>query len=70
MSLAQLIGGAVVIETIFNIPGLGQLAYDSLMRRDYPMIQGHILFIAMAYILINLVVDLLYRVFDPRVDYQ
>lgn len=70
MSLAQLIGGAVVIETIFNIPGLGLLAFDSLKRRDYPMIQGHILFVAMAYILINLIIDLLYRAFDPRVDYQ
>lgn len=70
MSLAQLIGGAVVIETIFNIPGLGLLAFDSLKRRDYPMIQGHILFVALAYILINLVIDLMYRAFDPRVDYH
>ncbi len=70
MSLAQLVGGAVVIETIFNIPGLGLLAFDSLKRRDYPMIQGHILFVALAYILINLVIDLLYKVFDPRVDYH
>ena len=70
MSLAQLIGGAVVIETIFNIPGLGLLAFDSLKRRDYPMIQGHILFVALAYIVINLVIDLLYKAFDPRVDYH
>lgn len=70
MSFARLAGGAVVIETIFNIPGVGQLAFDSIKRRDYPLIQGHILCIAAAYILINLVIDLLYKFFDPRVNYN
>lgn len=70
ISLAQLIGGAVVIETIFNIPGIGSLAYDSINRRDYPMIQAHILYVALVYIVVNLVVDLLYKVFDPRVSYN
>lgn len=62
-----LIAGAVIAETIFNIPGIGQLTINSIERRDYPMIQGVIFFVAMAYVFINLVVDLLYSVFDPRV---
>lgn len=70
ISIAYLAGGAVVIETIFNIPGIGQLAFDSIKRRDYPLIQGHILFVATAYIFINLVIDLMYKLFDPRVDYN
>ena len=70
MSIAFLAGGAVVIETIFNIPGVGRLVFDSIKRRDYPLIQGHILCIAAVYILINLVIDLLYKYFDPRVDYN
>ncbi|MGG0718612.1 ABC transporter permease [Robertmurraya massiliosenegalensis] len=62
-----LIAGAVVAETIFNIPGIGQLTINSIERRDYPMIQGVIFFVAMAYVFINLVVDLLYGMIDPRV---
>ncbi len=62
-----LIAGAVVAETIFNIPGIGQLTINSIERRDYPMIQGVIFFVAMAYVVINLVVDLLYGMIDPRV---
>jgi peptide/nickel transport system permease protein len=62
-----LIAGAVVAETIFNIPGIGQLTINSIERRDYPMIQGVIFFVAMAYVFINLVVDLLYGIVDPRV---
>jgi peptide/nickel transport system permease protein len=70
ISVAQLAGGAVVIETIFNIQGLGSLAFNAIQRRDYPMIQGYILIIAMVYIGINLLVDILYKVFDPRVNYK
>jgi peptide/nickel transport system permease protein len=62
-----LIAGAVVTETIFNIPGIGQLTINSIERRDYPMIQGVIFFVAMAYVSINLVIDLLYGVINPRV---
>lgn len=62
-----LIAGAVVTETIFNIPGIGQLTINSIERRDYPMIQGVILMVGIAYVFINLVVDLLYGLFDPRV---
>ncbi|HWR60049.1 MAG TPA: ABC transporter permease, partial [Clostridia bacterium] len=66
ISFAHLAGGAVAIETIFNIPGVGSLAFESIKRRDYPMIQGHILLVAAIYILVNLVVDLLYKYVDPR----
>jgi len=69
ISFAHLAGGAVAIETIFNIPGVGSLAFESIKRRDYPMIQGHILVVAAIYILVNLIVDLLYRYVDPRIDY-
>lgn len=52
----------------FSINGMGKLAYDSLIRRDYPQVQAIILVVAMVYIVVNLVVDLLYKVFDPRVE--
>lgn len=67
-SIAQLAAGAVVIETIFNIAGIGQVAYFALLRRDYPLIQGYIFVIALIYVGINIVVDILYKFFDPRVD--
>lgn len=67
-SIAQLAAGAVVIETIFNIAGIGQVAYFALLRRDYPLIQGYILVIAFVYVGINIAVDILYKFFDPRVD--
>lgn len=70
ISFAHLAGGAVAIETIFNVPGIGSLAFESIKRRDYPMIQGHILLVAFIYILINLIVDLLYKYIDPRIDYS
>lgn len=62
-----LVAGAVVTETIFNIPGIGQLIINSVERRDYAVIQGVVLFVTLAYVLINLVIDLLYGVIDPRV---
>ena len=70
LSLAHLMGGAIVTETIFNIPGIGQLAVASITRRDYPVIQAHVLFVAFAYVITNLVVDIFYRVFDPRIEYM
>lgn len=66
-TFGQLIAGAVVIETVFNIPGIGQLIINAIMRRDFEVIQGTILLIALSYVLINLIVDLLYGFFDPRV---
>ena len=70
ISFAILISGAVVIETVFNIPGLGRLIISAVLRRDYPVIQGVVLCIVGLYILINLAVDLSYLCFDPRVRYQ
>jgi len=70
ISFAILIGGAIVVETVFNIPGLGRLIISAVLRRDYPVIQGVVLCVAGVYMLINLAVDLSYLVFDPRVRYQ
>lgn len=70
ISFAILIGGAVVVETIFNIPGVGRLVISAVLRRDYPVIQGVVLCIAGVYMLVNLLVDLSYLVIDPRVRYQ
>ncbi|MEH7342376.1 ABC transporter permease [Bacillus sp. JJ1532] len=62
-----LVTGAVIIETIFNIPGIGQLIINSIERRDYTVIQGVVLFVTLAYVSINLIIDLLYGVIDPKV---
>jgi peptide/nickel transport system permease protein len=69
LGFALLIGGAVVTESVFAIPGLGRLTVDAIIRRDYPVIQGVILVISGAYVLINLVIDVLYVVLDPRIRY-
>lgn len=66
---ASLIGGVVVTESVFNIPGLGRLVVEAVLARDYPIIQGVILLFSLTYIVINLVVDVLYTVFDPRITY-
>jgi peptide/nickel transport system permease protein len=66
-SIAALLGGAVVTETVFTIPGMGRLVVQSISRRDYPIIQGAVMAIAMGYVLVNLLVDLLYVYADPRV---
>jgi peptide/nickel transport system permease protein len=68
--MAILIGGAVVTEIVFNIPGLGRLVVSAILRRDYPVVQGVILVTAVAYVLINLVVDLVYALIDPRIRYD
>ncbi len=70
LSFAALLSGAVITETIFNIPGIGRLIIEGIQRRDYPLIQGIILVIAVFNVLVNLVVDLLYAVLDPRVTYD
>src|SRR3990172_5559772 len=69
LTVAALMGGAVVTETVFTIPGIGQLVVSSVLRRDYPVIQGVTLVVATAYVLINLLVDVLYVLVDPRVKY-
>lgn len=69
ISIALLISGVVVTESVFNIPGLGRLVVESVLARDYPLIQGLILLFSMVYIVVNLIIDLLYSVFDPRIRY-
>jgi peptide/nickel transport system permease protein len=69
IGVAALIGGAVVTETVFGIPGLGRLVVDALLRRDYPIIQGVVLVSSFAYIAVNLGVDILYMLLDPRISY-
>lgn len=66
---AFLISGVVVTESVFNIPGLGRLVVEAVLARDYPLIQGLTLLFSLVYIIINLVVDVLYTVFDPRIRY-
>lgn len=65
--LASLLGGAAVIETVFTLPGLGRFLVDGIYARDYPVVQGTLLLVAFIYVITNLVVDLLYPFFDPRV---
>lgn len=68
LQLGTLLGGVVVVEIVFTWPGIGRLAYDSVLRRDYPLVQGAVLLMAMAFLLINLVVDLVYAKLDPRIS--
>lgn len=69
VGIALLIGGVVVTETVFAIPGVGRLVIDSVQRHDYPVIQSVLLLSAGVYVLINLLIDLSYRFFDPRIQY-
>jgi len=69
IGIALLIGGAVVTESVFAIPGLGRLTIDAILRRDYPVIQGIVLLFSFLYVLINLLVDVTYTLVDPRIRY-
>jgi len=69
IGVALLIGGVVITETVFNIPGVGRLVVDAISKRDYPIIQGVILLFSGVYVVINLLVDLSYTVLDPRIRY-
>ncbi len=69
IGIALLIGGVVVTESVYAIPGLGRLTVDAVLARDFPTVQGVILFFSVAYVLVNLIVDLSYLVFDPRIRY-
>jgi len=69
LTVALMIGGAVVTETVFGLPGVGSLVVNAVLRRDYPVIQGALLVIAAIYVVINFLVDLLYMAVDPRVKY-
>ena len=69
IGVALLIGGVVITETVFNIPGVGRLVVDAISKRDYPIIQGVILLFSGAYVVVNLMVDLAYTFLDPRIRY-
>ena len=70
IAVGLLLGGVVVTESVFNIPGLGRLTVDSILRRDYPIIQGMMLFFSGIYVMINLLVDISYSFLDPKIKYQ
>ena len=70
MQIGSLLGGAVIVEQIFSLPGLGQMTLTGINQRDYPVVQGCVLFIAFIYVLVNLVTDLLYACIDPRISYD
>ncbi len=70
MQIGILMGGTVVIEQIFSIPGLGQYLLTGIFQRDFPIVQGTVLFMAMVYVVINLLVDILYTSIDPRITYS
>jgi peptide/nickel transport system permease protein len=70
LQLGYLIGGSVIIETVFGIPGVGQLALRSIFAQDFPVIQGIVLMVAIAFVLANIAVDVLYAVLDPRIGYE
>ncbi|MEO8134885.1 MAG: ABC transporter permease, partial [Betaproteobacteria bacterium] len=69
IALALLISGVVITETVFNIPGLGRLTVDAILKRDYPIIQGLIILFAGVKVLVNLMIDISYVFFDPRIRY-
>jgi len=69
LGVALLIGGVVITESVFNIPGLGRLVVDAILKRDYPIIQGLILVFSMVYVMVNLAVDIVYTIVDPRIRY-
>jgi peptide/nickel transport system permease protein len=69
LGMALLIGGVVVTESVFNLPGIGRLTIDAILARDYPVVQGLILFFALIYVAVNLLIDIAYVIVDPRIRY-
>jgi peptide/nickel transport system permease protein len=69
IEMGYLLGGAVLVENVFALPGIGRLIYVGILQRDYALVQGGILFIAFNFVLVNLLVDFLYAVVDPRVSH-
>jgi peptide/nickel transport system permease protein len=67
VEFGYLLGGAVIVEQVFALPGLGRLVLDAISQRDYALVQGTVLFIAMNFLIVNLIVDLLYVALDPRI---
>jgi ABC-type dipeptide/oligopeptide/nickel transport system permease component len=70
LQFGRLLAGTVVIETVFSRPGIGRLIVDAILAKDFPLVQGIVLVIAVSYVLVNLVVDLLYALLDPRIRYS
>jgi peptide/nickel transport system permease protein/oligopeptide transport system permease protein len=70
LQFGALLGGAVLTEFVFSWPGVGRLLVDSIFARDYPVVQGVVLMLAVAFIVVNLLVDLLYAYVDPRIRYN
>lgn len=69
IGIAMLISGVVVTESVFNIPGIGRLTIDAILARDYPVVQGLMLFFALIYVGVNLLIDIAYIIVDPRIRY-
>lgn len=69
VQVGYLLGGIVVVEEVFTLPGVGRLVLSAIFNRDYPVVQGAVLFIAIIFMLTNLLVDLLYSIIDPRIRY-
>src|SRR5205823_14655615 len=69
LQIGYLLGGSVVIEQIFGLPGIGWMILHAIYQRDYPVVQGGVLFVAVVFVLVNLVVDLVYAYVDPRIHY-
>ena len=70
LQTASILGGVAITETIFSWPGIGRLAVDSIIRRDFPMIRGVVLFLALVFVFVNILVDLSYSILDPRIRYD
>ncbi len=70
LQFGTLLGGTVIIEQVFSLPGIGRFALEGINLRDYPVVQGAVLFIALAFVLVNLLTDLLYSLIDPRIRYD
>ncbi|MFP4198174.1 MAG: ABC transporter permease, partial [Halanaerobium sp.] len=70
LRFGMLLGGAVLTETVFSWPGVGRLMVDSILSRDYPVVQGSVLVLALMFVLINLLVDVLYAFLDPQIHYN
>jgi peptide/nickel transport system permease protein len=70
LQFGQLMGGAVLTETVFTWPGIGRLLVNAINARDYPVVQGSVLVIAISFILINIAVDVVYGLIDPRIRYE
>ncbi|MFY0545828.1 ABC transporter permease [Brevibacillus sp. H7] len=69
MQIGYLLGGSVIVEQLFSIPGLGQYVLDGIYQRDYPVVQGGVLFVALVFVLVNLLIDVIYTWIDPRIKY-